>query len=1148
MIEQSPQHGLDAFEVLDRLGEGGMGAAWRARHRASGQLVAIKTIKGPAEASRRRLFLSEARAMAALGHHGIVRILEFGEVTNDAHRFDRGTLFIVMELAEGGSIRPAQFSSWRQLRTFLLQVLDALAHAHSRDLVHLDLKPENILRAGECVGEPRYLLADFGISRHVGEREPGRGISGTPAYMAPEQALGQARVLGPWTDLYALGCLCWHIACGQLPFRHDNVVALINAHVHAPRPELAPRWPVPPGLAAWVARLMAVAPAERFATAADAAYALAGLGPAPIKRAPTGPAPDATRSSAEDTHAAAHLAPTQTELAATPTEILPTLAAVTIAHGIAAHTPPPASTGLAADKPPFPDDWRQTARVAERRLRFDDAGAGLFDLRQPPFVGREAERDWLWERFGQVLREGRPDHVGVTGESGVGKSRLVDTLCRRLRELGQAQLLRLELSDRTFGDAVAKSLRAYLRVEGADTGEFDELVALLIPGADPASVGRLAGLRQPPFGERLAFFAALGGMLGHMARQRPVVVVLDDVAFDTLSFDFAKYFVRQHPNACVFFVTTIDEAEASPTVAARVQAMGERCIRLDRLPAQEVATFVDRSLALADAERTRLLEGTDFEPAFAQQVIARWLETNALCVRADGYHGGDLPESQNALWFDRLDDLLEPSVADPAAATLALSTAAVLGATVDRSLWERTCSVLDEPALDESALDEGRSEALLERLSRKGFVEYDADTLRFAQASFRRALLERLDTSAHAEQVYVAAAQILLDEPGRVAAIRAADCLAKAGKIDEALTELRLAAFHHSAVDAAAFSQWALRLVEAHRGGRQQDADYSRQWYLNQAHRALEALQNGDFDTAQVCIEQMEQMPDDRLDPMMVSHYDTVLAYRALFANEPESGLEPARRALAASRRHGDSEQVCADLALLGDLLMYARQFDAADERLREARTLADEVDEYQRAWADFRLGMLALHTGQWEAAERDLNAAMRRFEAGDDPFGTMFARENLGQLAHFRGEFDLAERYLSEALAEAEIDGYRGAVTMHERLGRLHAQLGEPDQALTHLAEVRREAEQNGFHMIVWYFFDAEAEAHARLGDWEACHRLLDEARHSPARPGLHAGAIAATWQRTGHLAGEAGHSALAHACQQQAHAVLARPLQGGE
>ncbi len=291
---RSPIH-IGPFELQRPAGSGATAVVWRGVHRALGTPVAIKVMSlpptdrgsGPAARARaaqfRDLFAREVRAMASLDHPGIIRVHDHGTIDRELHQRSNGRLadnapYVVMDWVDGGTLADRAELYWGEVRAVAFALLDALAHAHARGVIHRDLKPRNVL-----MGERGPVLTDFGI---VHQESPDGGRSrtvraGTPGYMAPEQIKHDPRRFGPWTDLYALGCLLYEMVAGHLPFAPRGVTsadALLAPTRSEPEP-LYPRISVPGGFEDWLRRLIARSPADRFRYAADAARALAELPP-----------------------------------------------------------------------------------------------------------------------------------------------------------------------------------------------------------------------------------------------------------------------------------------------------------------------------------------------------------------------------------------------------------------------------------------------------------------------------------------------------------------------------------------------------------------------------------------------------------------------------------------------------------------------------------------------------------------------------------------------------------------------------------------------------------------------------------------------------------------------------------------------------
>ena len=262
------------YLVDGEIGRGGSAVVYRGTDLKLGRQVAIKVL--PPELayneSVRTRFIREAQMAAGLSHPNIVPIYSVDEKD--------GLVYFVMGLVVGQSVAShlAKEHHWPVDRTerVLREVADALAYAHSRGVVHRDVKPDNILIERDT---GRALVSDFGIARaSEGEtRLTLTGVAvGTPAYMSPEQALGE-RELDGRSDVYSLGIVGYHMLIGEQPFKASSAAAMLVKHVSEIPPRvLSKRSDVPQYLAMAIDRAMAKRPEDRWSTASEFRDALAG--------------------------------------------------------------------------------------------------------------------------------------------------------------------------------------------------------------------------------------------------------------------------------------------------------------------------------------------------------------------------------------------------------------------------------------------------------------------------------------------------------------------------------------------------------------------------------------------------------------------------------------------------------------------------------------------------------------------------------------------------------------------------------------------------------------------------------------------------------------------------------------------------------
>jgi serine/threonine protein kinase/tetratricopeptide (TPR) repeat protein len=696
---------LGSFEVREKIASGGMGDVWRGVHVAQDVPAAIKVIRrrGAEDAQFRTLFRREVRAVAQLDHPGIITLFDIGEVSEDASSTSAGAIetgspYLVMEYLERGSLEALEYPlSWQTTREILLAVLDGLAHAHARGITHRDLKPGNILLAEGTAGSP-IRLTDFGIAfsyRESRSKEAEGTAVGTPAYMAPEQFMGEWRDFGPWTDLYALGCVAYQLTTGRVPFDQGDLVQLGLAHLQNQPPDLDCPSDYPDGFEGWVLKLLEKEPENRYRRCADAAVELVSLTP----QAPTRDKAITTGVETERLQA---------------TTVVPF---------------PGRSTGTQLD-------WRAHS-PPRRPFKLIGAGLRLFGLRTVPMVDRDSERDLLWSMFRRVHERGMPGLVVLEGSAGSGKSRLAEWLCERTHEMGLAESLRTE-HDRSRGreSGLSHMLAAAWSCLGLSADQLQNRVTTILSSAGiesralhqaateflaPASLGEdySPGMFHE-FRSMAARFSCLLEVLRRVYRETPLVVCLEDVHWGADALHFARYVLERSPTERIRMMVLLtardDLVVESPKASGLLRELctGEaaECTRLEPLSDEDSRRLVSSLMYLEGdlAERVSVRSGGN--PLYATQLVGDWVERGILRAGVNGFVltepvPPEVPDDIHAVWVQRLERVLDESVGGvalsptPAAQRIdmqvALELAAALDGTVDMAEWMSLCLLARTP-------------------------------------------------------------------------------------------------------------------------------------------------------------------------------------------------------------------------------------------------------------------------------------------------------------------------------------------------------------------------------------------------------------------------------------------------------------------
>lgn len=1084
---ERPHIGPFALDDTRPIGRGGMAAVWPARHEPSGTPVAVKVLAAPAGAddpSRDRQWVAafhrEARAVAGLDHPNIVSVLDTGVVQPGALSLDGrdlgGAPWLAMERA-AGSLAEAVADNpppWPIVQRVLLSLLSALATAHAHGLLHGDVKPSNVLITRDALGRDVIRLADFGIARALGEsleEEDGRvRIHGTRAYMAPEQLTGRWRDHGPWTDLYAVGCVACELLTGHPP-----------TGLEVPG--------VPTEVARWIAGLLEPDWRARWPRAADAAHALAALRAAePVGAAPTW-----------QPMGAATLALTATD-ASSPLEATCSVLAV--------QRPREAAVDLAAPEPPvgalrrapFPREWR-TVRPSLAPRHLLGAGLGLFGLRELPLIGRDPHVDELWQALGEVHDRGGVGGVVLFGPSGAGRTRLARAVAVRAEEVGAADALW------TDGERdLAPWLRTHLRASGLSGAALTDRVRsrVRLVGGDAGLVeGLVATIEgRPQLGAVAAWIEAC-------SRQRPVLLVLDDLAPGDRA-ELARLLRAR---------SSLGEGRILMIATAGEPLPGWDALPVGPLDAGGTARLARAVLAASPRLAITLEERSGGLPGAAIAHVAAWLARGDL---VDGPDGFELREGVDpALPADgAVSDRLRQLAPDPDARR-ALALAAVLGATVDRARWAAGCQAL---GLDVDL------DALVGDLARSGLAREHGPSWSFRDARTRRAVEiedpERLHALAatltdddaergrhllSAGPSHRAQAAATLD--------RAASHAISGGRMRDALRCLTWREQALGAEDAPTAD-----LVESWgRRGRLYGMLGELDTAERLASRAIEvarplvdtedawshALATGL--TVLAYVVQRRSTPEAALAPATeaVERYQAlgddegaVTALRALAGvAQRQSRLRdaepPIREALARSRRIGAHDLIAACLQGLGNVAHRQGRFDEGRALLAEARAAA-ELAGVPLLIADiaWERGVLEVRAGRPDEAEPHLRDALALHERLGNLEGMGDLWNSLGDLAAQRGDLEAAELHFHRALAVFEGLGSTAADIVRANLGITLLDRGSFEAAGAILARALDAVLARGATRLLSYLYAALLPVHAHRRDWPAWERDVAQAR----------------------------------------------------
>ncbi len=1066
---------LGPFEVQSFLARGGMGAVWAGIHTTARIPVAIKVLTGPRaqRAKFRKAFRDEVRAVARLSHPGIVGVLDFGEVSTEVAEatgasLEVGSPYLVMRRA-AGSLRDAPTPRrWAEVAAILDQLLAALGHAHANGVLHRDLKPGNVLvRSLKPWGDGPIApcfealeLADFGLAR-IGDDPTAAGgearARGTPWYMAPEQGMGLWRDHGPWTDLYAVGCIVWELVTGRPPFSEDSRSIAIQAHISRDLPDMSAALPVPVDLEAWLGRLLNKDPYRRFSCAADARSALQDLGP------PSGiVTPRVSVVGAALTWSDSLLSTGDMEV----------LASTRVESTVEPFVP---------SLPEIPEDWR-AATAPQATLLLPGAGLGIYGLRTVPIAGRQRERDQMWAALRLVAEERCGQVLVLEGAAGRGKSRLAGWVTSLAAEIGAATALRAQF-DADQRSELLGVIRRYLKTSDQTTESIETRLASRWPDGADAWTGlarALSGEAQPSSREEMEMFAR---WLGRIGSRRPVVLWLDDVHWSSTALEFAA---RLSGASLPVLVVCTVRSEDVDTAGTR-QTLERVCtgeygtrIALEPLGVEAHAELVRDLLGLHPRLSDQVVTRTAGNPLFAVQLVGDWVNRGVLIPGDGGFvvrPGApvDIPSDVRTLCEARMLTLAE---AAGEKGLLAVELAAAIGLEVRFDEWTAAARV-GAVEIPDRLLDVLLSRRLARRID-NGWA--------FEHGLLREVILAHSEAAGRLRVHHLSCARMLQSRPGAQLA-RLGRHLAAAGRYAEALDPLGRGAWNarirgdrgglSQALDVYATAVAALDLDD-------RDPALLRLRTL----QAWRAMYSGDLALAEELASKTALLrPDDAIrEECGEARFIVAQVARTQGrVHEATAGFLEVLELLA-----GDERAILACYRGLGAVARDIGRLDEAEAWYLKALDTTLSNATHSHTW--HALGAISSQAGRTEEARERLERALALCRKGGSAIGTVEALNGLADIARYEGDLDEAERGYRHALAELRKCGFYSAVTVRLNLAQLSVTRGDSDVAAQEIALAEAEYQKRDDRRFMGVCAILRAEVNAIRGDWTAAEQALDD------------------------------------------------------
>jgi eukaryotic-like serine/threonine-protein kinase len=1011
------------FELLRPLGAGGSGMIWRARHKRTGRLVAMKLFRNTAERALPSIH-NEIAVVAKLQHPHIATLLDFGTeaITPDLrarlpHVTGDKLSYLVTELASGGDLfgLPAP-CPYEAVRDVLHALLLALQHAHARNVLHCDVKPGNILLCTNDDHRPGVMLADFGLAR-LQELVSHGGGGGTPEYMAPEQ-FDPDGVLTPASDLYAVGCVAHWLMRGAAPFGGSEWSSLRHAHMFLEPPRIDEVMGAPPGFGPFVNGLLAKAPTDRFRSATHALSSLrsiAGHEDAPPNRLPA---------------SLKRLLGMATAEADATTQRRPTSTSRKSLNPTAPHVNAIPRDPLVHRPAPLPATWSRPPVVVGRLLH--DAGLALHGVRAVPFVGRIHARDHLWRQLLEVASQpvARAQLHIITGPTGVGKASLLSWFATRAREAGVDVLEVQHHTPAEATDGVLSALAAHL----AATTPGKPGTAAQAKAHSDIVFG--AGASQANATNVHTDLSQLVSIVGHGTRghdrsavalrllrtwsqTNALVVALHHTDASDETIGLVARLLQQAPDARILIVATATER---PAAWANINSDAEvHELPLPPLPRAEHAELCAALTAGNNALAHELLSLTDGTPSLAVGAMNHWVQNGSVAPQADGLGWADvhqplrLPATTEELCAEQFASLVR---AHPQAAP-GVVLAAVLGERVVDAEVEMALSSLP---MATASVSEAMPHAWQWLLDAGVVVPHD-DGVRFAHAAVRAAFasarVQLAGVELHEIQLHRACADalsLLFGRDAGFAAGRIARHLSAAGSLDE-VVPVALLAVDAKLADGDVREATAL-LAHAQRAAHAVGTPHHHAALSMMAARV--ALASGDYETAHAAAEAACKQAL-LTDAGLLSQAWRLAGEACVQLGNMQAGADAYERALAAAEASADDLAAALAARGRGDVAYFEGQYAEAERWYRMGAPAIEQAgtahDLHLLLWS---LGYAAMERGRLSEAFSLFHQQLQRSDRAADTVNVVNAHNGLGELARRQRQLDLAMHHyqLGERLA----------------------------------------------------------------------------------------------------------------------------------